>query len=207
MERAPPPMTEILSDGGARFDEPVQTICEREGHTFEHGLPDGGGIANRGSGRTARRAPADRCGVCARPRGTEGKSRGHRASLAPPPWTAAAAASWVPVSFTAQSTQQAALSITSSDAIRPAGSGRTRAPPWRDSAGTSALTRNSTPEVPSDRKASPGSMTPTPAAPAALSPPPPATGIASMPQSAATASSSVPGRVGAFARGAACAIR
>ena len=60
------------------------------------------------------------------------------------------------------------------------------------------MTRNSTPEVPSDRKASPGLMTPMPAAPAALSPPPPATGTASMPQSAATALSSVPDGVGAF---------
>ena len=49
-----------------------------------------------------------------------------------------------------------------------------------------------TPEVPSERKQSPGSTTPSPTAAAALSPPPAATGTSPIPQRAARAGRSVP---------------
>ena len=55
------------------------------------------------------------------------------------------------------------------------------------------MTAKTTPEVPSDRNASPGAITPSPQAAAALSPAPPATtGVPSIPQLAAISPRSVP---------------
>ncbi len=91
-----------------------------------------------------------------------------------------------PVRFAVQSRQEAAFSMTDIWCQRP---GRA----WQKACTVPptfgrklSVAAKITPDVPSESRASPSWITPTPTAPAALSPPPPATGTRSMPQASAS---------------------
>ena len=90
----------------------VEPVGEREGHAFEHGLADrrGVGIVVETEQHATRRRVVVRRALTRQVRQEDlGAVEAPRASR---PSTSSSAASFAPVSFTAQSTQEAADSIT-----------------------------------------------------------------------------------------------